>query len=223
MLVVAAAPLLAVGFTIGGISVGQAGRGLIAVLVVGLLVAAMVVGISARVRRVQSATVLAFALAILLSVGSFLAYGVAALVDSSRGQDSTNPPSWLLAPNPFVLVAEVVGLGEGGPLGGLHSVMSDAMGRSSDGAGQFRGAVAVAPAPIGPRATVVGGDGSNAVVVGGNDVVSAGAQPVPLFDEPSAGRHYPMWLVSFVSLTLLAALFFWAGSRRLRTPAEVER
>jgi ABC-type transport system involved in multi-copper enzyme maturation permease subunit len=233
VLVVVAAPLLAVGYSIGGISVAQAARGVLAVLVVGLLLGTMVVGISARLRRVQSATVVAFALAFLLSVGSFLAYGAAAVIDASRGTDETNPPAWLLAPNPFVFVAEVVDLGEGGPLGGLHRALEDARDRQSSSQVDFGG-------PIPPGVAIASGSssgsgiavnsaaGSDVTIVNG-PVVVAGPAPLPanappgLFAAQRPPSRYPFWPISLASMVLLAALLFWAGSRRLRTPAESER
>ena len=150
-------------------------------------------------------------------MGSFLAYGLAAVIDTSRGIDAGNPPSWLLAPNPFVFVAEATDLGEGGPLGGLHRAVDDAMGRGSQDT--FGATVAIAPVPPPAPVTVVVGPADGAVVF----QAGGGIQAAPILDEPRREGAYPMGLVSMLSLALLALVLLRAGSRRLRTPAEAER
>ena len=52
----------------------------------------MVVGISSFAKRVQTATLLAYGFVFLLLLAGFVAYGAAAVVDSNRGVDATDPP-----------------------------------------------------------------------------------------------------------------------------------
>ena len=62
--------------------------------------AAVTAGISACVRRVQAATVLAYGFTLLLVVGTLLVFAAASLVDTSRGTDEANAPSWILPAQP---------------------------------------------------------------------------------------------------------------------------
>jgi ABC-type transport system involved in multi-copper enzyme maturation permease subunit len=196
LLVIAAAPLLAVAFLLGGISVGQAMAGLFGVLAVALVLALIVVGISALVRRVQAATVVAYAVTFLLAIGSFVVYGVAGLVTEDEVGEN-DPPGWLLVPNPIVLVADLAagnGVGDG-PLESISDTVRDAQDREQD---------------------VFGGRGDGPAVFEGDVAVAApGVEP--------DGRGDPVWPWSLLSLAVLAALFFAAGVHRLRTPAEAER
>lgn len=109
LLVVVAMPLLAVGYLLGGISIGDVVAGAGAVLVSGLLLAALCIAVSTFVRRVQGATVLSYALVLALTVGTFVAYGSWAVVDQSRGPDQVDPPDSLLLANPVALVSDIVG------------------------------------------------------------------------------------------------------------------
>ena len=109
LLVVVAMPLLAVGYLLGGISITDVLGGAGAVLVSGLLLAALCIAVSTFVRRVQSATVLSYALVLALTIGTFVAYGAYAVVDQARGPDRTDPPDALLLANPVALVSDVVG------------------------------------------------------------------------------------------------------------------
>jgi ABC-type transport system involved in multi-copper enzyme maturation permease subunit len=193
LLVVATAPLFAVAFMLGGISVGQAAKGLAGVILVAFLVAIMVVALSALTRRVQTATVLAYALSFILAVGSFVAYGILMAIDESRGDDDGDPPAWVLAPNPIVLVADLASgtVDENSnvdtPLRGIARFVQDAQQPDQD----FQ------DDPFGDDVVVVGGlDG----------------------DDP-----FPMWVASTLSLAGLAALLFGLGLQRVKTPAASER
>lgn len=193
-LVVAAAPLLAVAFLLGGTSVAQAAKGLAGVLVVALLLALIVVGISAMVRRVQAATVLAYAATFLLAIGSFALWASVRVATADDDLGRERAPGWLLVPNPVVLVADLAAGGTrgDGPLAGISEAVRDAQ----DG-----------------REDV---DGDRGVVVFGDDV---GAARAP---DPD-GDGGAVWPWSLLALGALGAVFFFAGARRLRTPAEAER
>ncbi len=197
LLIVAAAPLLAVAFLLGGISIGQAVRGLLGVLAVALLLSLVVVGISAMIRRVQAATVVAYAATFVLAIASFVVYGAVGLVTSDDDFADDEPPGWLLVPNPIVLVADLAaGTGAGGgPLESLSETVRDAQNGDQDVFAEDRGGVALF-----------------------DEDIAAAAPGI----EPD-GRGDAVWPWSVLSLTVLAAIFFVAGARRLRTPAEAER
>jgi hypothetical protein len=192
-LVVAAAPLLAVAFLLGGISVGQAARGLAGVLLVALLLSLIVVGISALVRRVQAATVLAYATTFLLVIGSFALWAAVRVATADDDLGRERAPGWILLPNPVVLVADLAAAGSSanGPLGGISEAVRDAQDGTEDG------------------------DQDAGVVVFGDEVGAA-----RVADDGEGGAVWP-W--SLLALGGIAAAFFFAGARRLRTPAEAER
>lgn len=129
LLVFAGLPLLAVGYLVGGVGIGDVVSGAAAVLLTGLLVAGMCTAVSTFVRRVQGATVLSYALVLGLTLGTFILYGALAVVDQSRGVDETDPPEIVLLANPLVFVSDVVGDFGGGdlpsPFDGLYSLVNE--------------------------------------------------------------------------------------------------
>lgn len=200
LLIVSALPLLAVGYLVGGVGIGDVVIGTGAVLLSGFLVAAGCIAVSTYVRRVQGATVLCYALVLALTVGSLLAYGAYAIVDQSRGFDAADPPDALLLPNPVAFVSDVVGDYHHGempsPFDGLYSLVNEEE--------QF---VAVAP------------DAGN--VAFGGEFIGGEAQFVQ--PERRAEGGFPFWLGSLITLGLWSFAALALAVRRLRTPAETER
>lgn len=199
LMIVAALPLFAVAYRLGGLALTDVVVGVAAVLVVGVLLATMVVAISTFAKRVQTATLLAYGFTLLLTFGSGIAYGVTALVDAGRGDDRATAPAVLLLPNPVMYVAEVTA-GENirtgdTPLVALRETLADAY--SSNG-----GWLAT------PQQDARFGDLDNAVFI---DAVEDSGLPA------RAG------LFSFLSLGGLAAGLFALAARRLRIPSESER
>lgn len=194
LLIVAALPLLAVGYLVGGVGVGDVLAGALAVLVCGLLVAGMCTALSTFVRRVQGATVLSYALVLALTIGTFIAYGALAVVDQSRGTDAAEPPDFVLLANPLALVSDVVGDFDAGelpsPFDGIHSLVNE---RDSDWIEQE-------PA--------LGADGELIF----DDRVNR--------RQPGGLRF---WMASLAVLSLWFVVSLAGAARRLRTPAETER
>lgn len=205
LMVVAAMPIFAVAYQLGGVSLADAALGLVCVLVVGVLLAAMVVGISAYARRVQTATLLAYGFTLVLLTASFVAYGAAGLIDGNRGFDSTNPPGLLLTPNPLVFLADAtagenVDVGSS-PLRPLRQLLVES--HDSNG-GWLPGDRPVL------AGDVIVNDGGFAVGDGfGNGVATR--------------RGFPAWAISLGWMIGFAAVMFAMGCRRLRTPSETER
>lgn len=193
LLIVAALPVLGAAYLLGGIRVVDVARAIAAVLLMAVLLATIVVAVSAFTRRVQTATILAYAVTALLVIGGPLLYLTASVLDDRSSGDHTGAPAFLLTPNPITLVAD---LGSGnvtagsGPLSAVREGLAEAKANSDDrwfawfpdrpANGQFDG---------GPRRL----------------------------------EGTPAWLLSAVSLGLLAGAMFLGAARRLRTPAEVER
>jgi hypothetical protein len=150
---------------------------------------------------VQAATVLAYGLALALTIGTVLVYVAAGLVDSSRGIDEPNPPEWILYPNPFVMVADVVGA-DNDPFGASSSPfdpIDDWLARDE------ARVVDDGPAVLGADGEFVRFDEFGNPVVAGDR------------------RFSSFWPVSATLLAALAVGAVAAGTRRLRTPAAVER
>lgn len=132
LLIVAALPLLAVGYLVGGVGIADVFLGAGSVLVAGLLVAGLCIAVSTFVRRVQAATVLSYALVLALTAGTLIAYGAYAVVDSSQGGSSGRPPDVLLLPNPVALVSDVVGDFDGGQMGSPFDAMYSVINERED-------------------------------------------------------------------------------------------
>lgn len=127
LLMVAAMPVLAIAYLIGGVLISDILIGMLAVITTGILLATMATAVSALVRRVQAAVVLSYLLALALAIGPFIGYGIAGIIDSARGTDSANPPNFLLVPDPFIGVADIAGDRFSGsvpsPWDGLYTLM----------------------------------------------------------------------------------------------------
>lgn len=108
LLVVAALPLLAVSFLVGGVSFTDMVVGLAMLLFTGLVLGSVCVWISAVLRRTTAATVLAYGLSFFFAIGSFFGLLAWAITDASRGVDEVNPPAELLSLNPVAAIADVL-------------------------------------------------------------------------------------------------------------------
>ena len=103
LLIVAALPLLAVSFLVGGLTLLDVVRGLSMLLFTGMVLGSICVWISSRVRSTTAATVLAYGLSFMFAVLSFFGLIAWAITDGVRGNDEVNPPAQLLAVNPFAI------------------------------------------------------------------------------------------------------------------------
>ncbi len=199
LMIVAALPLFAVAYQLGGVSLTDALKGIGAVLLVGLILATMVASISAFAKRVQTATLLGYGFSALLAVSSFIGFGVASIIDGTRGVDDNNPPAVILTPNPLVFVADAtagenVRIGSS-PLRLIRTFVVESYNRNES---WFS------------RQAFPPGFNQN-----GNDAI---------FIDNGGNRHgFPAWVISLGSMVGLAGLLFLFACRRLRTPAETER
>ena len=200
LLIVAALPVLAVAWMLGGIRVIDIVRGVLGITVVALLLAVMVVAVSTFARRVQTATILAYAFTALLLITGPVLFGIVAVLDARTDNgpgDDASAPAVLLAVNPVALVAD---LGGGrsesfdGPLSGIREGLHDI--KAENGGGWFS----------------FGADEA---------VLDAGR--VDFGDGPTDFTGVPIWLLAGGAMTVVAALLFAGATRRLRAPAEVER
>ena len=116
LLLVASLPLLTVTYVIGGVTIAQVVAAEAAVLGVGLVLAAISLACSSFFSRVQTATVAAYALVVLLIGGSFVAYVGGGIIDKARGNKPAHPPREVLVVNPLMATADVVADRRIGPL-----------------------------------------------------------------------------------------------------------
>ena len=198
LLLVATVPLLSVSYLIGGVTIPQVLGGVAMVAFTGVIVACMTACISAFCRRVQAATVLAYGLVIALTLGTILAFAAAGLIDTSRGTDDANPPEWILYPNPFVMVADVVG-GD-----------NDAFGTTSSPFDPIHDWLARDEAR-----DVRAGDDVVFAEEGGPGIVGVDEFGNPIFESSTFSSFWPISALILAGLSVLAVA---AGARRLRTP-----
>ncbi len=112
LLVVAAAPILALAFLIGGVGLTDVAKGLGMVILTAVVLGAVGIMFSALFRKVQGAIVMTYGFVLAISIGTFILLGVVAIFQSIENDDfgpSPNPPKELLAVNPFVALADATG------------------------------------------------------------------------------------------------------------------
>jgi hypothetical protein len=164
---------------------------------VGLVLGCGCAAISAFVHRVQLATVLGYGLALTLLLGTVLVQLAVNVIDESRGTDEGDAPAWILLPNPFATVTSGVADGPVDP--GSMSTPFDWF----------------------ERLFVSGDDGCESFFVDefGQELCDETGEPLRAQSEfPKA-----FWWQSLLVLSVVAVGAVALGSRRLRTPAAVER
>ncbi len=109
LLIVAAAPIMAIPYVVGGISLTQVLLSLLSLVVLGVMLAAIGVACSAIFRRTLTATLASYGMVLLLTGGTVVALAVLSVIDSSRGVDEVEPQLAALYANPFVAVADAAG------------------------------------------------------------------------------------------------------------------
>lgn len=204
LLLVATLPLMSVAYAIGGVSFGEIVRGLAMVIVVAAAVGCLSIACSAVFRRVQAATAASYAMVFLLSVGTFIAFGMTFLINRGEGRLAIE---WLVG-NPFVATADALGgIPQAGtalpsPFTSLQNLLEEATGRAR-------------VAPVGP-AVHLRRD------LGGEFVEPGFVEP-----EEDTGRRtnrfwatVPFWVVSCVFYALLGVLSIRSAAGRIRAPAE---
>jgi ABC-2 type transport system permease protein len=125
LLVVATTPLLASSFLFGGVTLVEMVKGIGMVMVTGIVLAALALAASSMARRVQTATILAYGMTLLLLVGTFAFYGFENVVS---GHPGTQHNKAVLVLNPLVATADAVAgrstdIGSGSPLTSLRNML----------------------------------------------------------------------------------------------------
>lgn len=211
LLVVATLPLLTLSYMIGGVRPIEVLQGLGVVVFTAFTVAALSVACSAWTSRVQTATVVAYGVVVLLLVATIGGFVVARQIDESRCCDTIDPPKIILAPNPLMALADVIGddplrasndpfqpfdSGSDGPLSALRDLaVPDVFFDESGGGAVAVAAVEFVPGPGGP-------DGRQ---------------------DRAGDGGLSIWWQHALIMAGLVPFCLWASARRLRTPAKTER
>lgn len=209
LLIIASLPLMAMCSLLGGVRVVDIVRGTVGVILTAIALSAMVVCISTFAKRVQTATVLAYAFTVLLLASGPLAYGMASVLDARSPEDQTQAPAFLLAVNPIVLVADLTAsrtLTGDGPLTIVEREIAEAK-TNNDGWFELfpdQGFNQVNQGNVSEPAIFFPGQINNAAA-----------------DSFSLGT--PAWTLALAFLSVVTIVLFFFAARRLRTPAEVER
>lgn len=193
LLIVASIPVMVVAYLLGGIQLIDGVKGIAVLLLVSILVATMVVSISAFAKRVQTATLLSYTFVAMLVLFGPILYYTMQIVDTSSGTDRGNAPAFILAVSPLSLVADATA-GENvyvgsNPLSATRQALVAAKGMTNNSWFSWF-----------PKDDFSGDFGNRGQRIG-----------------------FPGWGIGLLGLAVLAIVLFLLAQRRLRTPAETER
>lgn len=230
LLIALTAPILGFALLIGGVTLTDVVLAMAMVIFTALCLACITVACSAVVRRVPGAIITAYGVVLVLVLGSVMAWGVAGVVDSQRGIDQVNPPTTLLATNPFFAVADV----SGGSTFGYSETPMDAARDALRLGNEFRDDFGNGPFPVDvaipePPPFLPGPNGELIPVPvpvpfpgqEGGFVVNQRLED--LRDAQRFDEALPFWSRYILVMGALSAASIWVASRRVRTPAKTER
>lgn len=212
LLLVAALPLVGASFVAGGITFAEALRGMAMTAAAAVTLACLCLAASSVLRRVQTATIVAYGLSGFLVVGTFVVFGAQAVISGDGSRTSTA----VLAANPLVATADVLS----GTGGGIEAV----------------------PSPFAPFQRLLDEREERRFPGGGADGVEPGVmveiepgRPAPFFgdapvDLPLRGPDgrprrsgAPFWLGSLGVWAALCAASLALATLRVRVPVKGER
>ncbi len=150
LLILATAPLMSVSFILGGVTPLDVLRGYAMVILTGFTIAMAGIALSSLLRRTVSATVLAYALVGVLTLGTVASYGLARVVVERRGGNSSGHV-WGLVVNPFLGTASALrGSGASGGPSTPFSSLFNFLGMQPQFIQQFQGRAFAVPLGGGP-------------------------------------------------------------------------
>ena len=131
LLVISAAPILAVAFLIGGVGLGDIAKGLAMIVLSAIMLGSVGIMISSMFKKVQAAIVVSYGFVLAITVGTFIILGSVAIAQAAASDDfneQPSPPKELLAANPFVGLADVTASNDvtfgSNPLTGIRSLIN---------------------------------------------------------------------------------------------------
>ncbi len=113
LLIVASTPIMAVAYLLGGITIPQVLTSMMALIMIGFLLAVIGVACSSLTRGTAASTLFAYGFSLLITIGTLVAFGAMMITYISFVNDDFNaPPKWMALPfslNPFVALAAPAG------------------------------------------------------------------------------------------------------------------
>ncbi len=109
LLVVIAAPILAVAFVIGGVGLVDIAKGVGMIVLTAIMLGSVGIMFSAMFRKVQGAIVVTYGFVVTIVIGTFIALAAVAIIEVATAEDFRDedaPPKEILAVNPFVALAD---------------------------------------------------------------------------------------------------------------------
>jgi ABC-type transport system involved in multi-copper enzyme maturation permease subunit len=131
LLVISAAPILAVAFLIGGVGLGDIAKGLAMIVLSAIMLGSVGIMISSLFKKVQAAIVVSYGFVLAIAVGTFVVLGSVAVAQAAASDDfneQPSPPKEILAANPFAGLADVTASSDvtfgSNPLTGIRSLIN---------------------------------------------------------------------------------------------------
>jgi ABC-type transport system involved in multi-copper enzyme maturation permease subunit len=138
LLIVATLPVFTAPFWLGGVSVADVVKAFAMLILIAVALACVGLLFSTVLRRITGAIVVTYAIVFVLLFGTTVAYFAQyTFVASSTPMRAQRPPALVLAPNPFVAMAAVVGSTNAtgaNPFDGIARVFGDTRNRGRVGA-----------------------------------------------------------------------------------------
>jgi ABC-2 type transport system permease protein len=222
LLVLAAVPLGAVAFFLGGIGITDLLRSGALLLVVAVAIAAMGLGVSSLTRKTTGSIVLTYGLVLALVGGTLFLSIVEVVFKSTRGQQVSTPVALYF--NPFFGLADAVNasrvsnFGGGGlpsPLGIIAEALPGAPAMGGFEGDQVAPGVMVEERAVGGFAEPMVVQGDDLPMIEGDGELVIDRMPEP-FPAPGQRSRRPVWLIVMGIYTLLGALGVAVATRRLR-------
>lgn len=198
LLVVAALPVGAIAFFLGGVSLGDLLRGVTTLIIVAVSVAAVSLGISSLTRKTTASVVLTYGVVLTLILGTLFAALVESAVREFQFDERTRPVA--LYANPFYGLADAVRANAtmGVDLPSVLTAFGFALPQP-----RFGG---FAEPAIAEDVAVLRADGP---ITSSGDVVNLAA-------DAAAPARTPVWLITMGIHLVLGAIGFTVATRRVR-------
>jgi ABC-2 type transport system permease protein len=202
MFVIVSAPITIWALVEGGISVWQVIVVTLVMLLLLGIICAIGLGLSALLARSTTSSVLTYVVVFVLAVGTVVLAGLVTAVNNSSSNGQTHGEAWfLLAPNPFVILADAA---PSAPV--TRKCYSVATGPSQDGSSSDGTNFC--------QTTAQSGDVLGGIRLGIRGMESSGS--IDTLGSPSPGG--PVWPYGLAFDLLVASGLLWAAARRMETP-----